>query len=151
MNFIDLFQASQDVLRNLPSPHTMPTLTDVFSGPDPNVTFSFNPISFLWSLLSLVSACFVFKKADKPWWAAIIPIYNVLVMLEIIGRPWWWLLLLFVPFVNIYIAIKMQVLLSKAFGKSAGFAVGLVLLNPVFMAILAFGNATYQGPIPAGN
>jgi hypothetical protein len=39
----------------------------------------------------------VFTKADKPGWAAIVPIYNVIVMLKIAGRPMWWLLLMFIP------------------------------------------------------
>jgi hypothetical protein len=47
----------------------------------------------------------IYEKAGKPGWASIIPIYNILVQLEILGRPWWWLLLMFVPFVNIVIGI----------------------------------------------
>jgi len=35
-----------------------------------------------------------FVKAGKPGWASIIPIYNILVELEIVGRPWYWLLLM---------------------------------------------------------
>ncbi len=63
-------------------------------------------------LFSLVIAIFyiycmwrIFVKAGKPGWAAIIPIYNVLVELEILGRPWWWLLLMLVPVVNFVIGI----------------------------------------------
>ena len=36
--------------------------------------------------------------------------------------------------------------LAKKFGQSAGFGIGLVFLNPIFMAILAFNkNYVYQG------
>jgi hypothetical protein len=59
----------------------------------------------------------IFEKAGKPGWAAIIPIYNILVQLEIIGRPWWWLLLLFVPVANVVIGIMLLFDLAKVLAK----------------------------------
>lgn len=91
----------------------------------------------------------IFVKAGKPGWAAIIPIYSTLVMLEIIGRPWWYLLLMFVPVVNIVIGIMIIFDFAKVFGKGTGFGFGLLFLSPIFIPILAFGDATYQGPIAA--
>lgn len=89
----------------------------------------------------------VFIKAGKPGWAAIVPIYNILVELEIVGRPWWWLLLMFVPVVNVVIGIIVLLDLAKVFGKSSGFGVGLIFLAFIFIPILAFGDARYLGPI----
>jgi hypothetical protein len=98
-------------------------------------------------VLLIVSQWKVFTKAGKPGWACLIPIYNIIVLLEIIGKPWWWLLLLlFIPVVNIVFAIWMMNLLSKSFGKSEGFTVGMVLLPFIFVPILGFGDATYKGP-----
>ena len=91
----------------------------------------------------------VYTKAGKPGWAAIVPIYNILVQLEIVGRPWWYLLLLFVPVVNVVIGIMVLLDLAKVFGKGTGFGVGLILLSFIFIPILAFGDAKYQGPIVA--
>ncbi len=91
----------------------------------------------------------IYVKAGKPGWAAIIPIYNILVQLEIVGRPWWYLLLLFVPVVNIVIGIMLLFDLAKVFGKGTGFGFGLLFLSFVFIPLLAFGDATYQGPIAA--
>lgn len=91
----------------------------------------------------------IYVKAGKPGWAAIIPIYNILVQLEIVGRPWWYLLLLFVPVVNIVIGIILLFDLAKVFGKGTGFGFGLLFLSFVFIPLLAFGDATYQGPIAA--
>jgi hypothetical protein len=88
----------------------------------------------------------IFTKAGKPGWASIIPIYNILVLLEIVGKPWWYLLLLFIPVVNIVILIMVMIALAKVFGKDSGFAVGLIFLSIIFMAILAFGDAKYLGP-----
>lgn len=91
----------------------------------------------------------VFSKAGKPGWAAIIPIYNILVLLEIVGRPWWWILLFLVPLLGIVIAFIVAIDLARSFGKGTGFGVGLALLGGVFYPILGFGDARYVGP--AGN
>jgi hypothetical protein len=87
----------------------------------------------------------VFSKADQPGWAAIIPIYNVIVLMQIAGKPWWWIILLLIPIVNFIIIILVYIDLAKAFGKGTGFALGLIFLNPIFMLLLAFGDAEYQG------
>jgi len=89
----------------------------------------------------------IYEKAGKPGWAAIIPIYNVLVLLEIIGKPWFWLLLLLIPGVNLVLGIWMTNLLSKSFGQNEGFTLGLIFLSLIFYPILAFGNFEYKGPV----
>ncbi len=89
----------------------------------------------------------IYTKAGKPGWAAIIPIYNILVQLEILGRPWWWLLLMFIPVVSFIIEILITFDLAKVFGKSTGFGFGLLFLSFIFIPILAFSNAEYIGPI----
>jgi hypothetical protein len=87
-----------------------------------------------------------FEKANQPGWAAIIPIYNVYVMTEIGGLAWWYLLLLFVPIVNLYAAYKISLGVSKAFGQGIGFALGLWFLGFIFYPLLGFGDYSYQGP-----
>lgn len=86
-----------------------------------------------------------FEKAGKPGWAAIVPIYNVIVMLEIAKRPLWWILLILIPIVNIVILIIMSIDIAKNFGKDTGFGVGLALLGFIFWPILGFGDAQYIG------
>ena len=88
----------------------------------------------------------IFEKAGKPGWTGLIPVYNIVVLLEIVGKPWWWILLLLVPFVNIVIAIWTLHLLSLSFGQNAGFTIGLVILTFIFYPLLAFGEYRYQGP-----
>lgn len=98
-------------------------------------------------VLMIASIWKVFTKAGKPGWAAIVPIYNYVIMLEIAGKPIWWLaIILLVPIVNIVFAIMMVNALAKSFGKDAGFTAGLILLPIVFWPILAFGSAKYVGP-----
>jgi len=114
---------------------------------DGGLGFGYYFFIFLVSVFSIVCLWKVFVKAGKPGWASIVPIYNVLIELEIIGRPWWWLLLMLVPLVNIVISIIVLFDLAKVFGKGTGFGFGLLLLSLIFMAILAFGDAKYLGPI----
>ena len=97
-------------------------------------------------LLIIISQWKIFTKANKPGWASLIPIYNGLVVLQIIGKPWWWLLLFFIPFVNLIFAIWMTNLLAKSFGKDEGFTFGLILLPLIFLPILGLGSAKYLGP-----
>ncbi len=86
----------------------------------------------------------VFVKAGKPGWAAIVPIYNMIVLLEIAGKPLWWFILLLVPVVNFVIIIIMSIAIAQRFGKGTGFALGLALLAPIFYPILGFGDARYN-------
>ena len=88
----------------------------------------------------------VFTKAGKPGWACLIPIYNIIVMLEIVGRPIWWVILMLIPFVGFVIMIIVALDLAKSFGKGAGFGIGLIFLGIIFYPILGFGSAQYQGP-----
>jgi len=87
----------------------------------------------------------VFVKAGKPGWAAIIPIYNVVVLLEIAGKPIWWVILFLIPLVNIVMAIIVSIAVARCFGKSDAFGIGLGLLGFIFYPILGFGDAQYQG------
>jgi len=107
---------------------------------------------FIW-LFSLAIAAFIlvcmwriYTKAGKPGWAALVPFYNTLVALELLGRPWWWLLLMFVPLANVVISIIMTFDYAKSFGKSIGFGFGLLFLSIIFIPILAFGSSRYVGP-----
>jgi hypothetical protein len=88
----------------------------------------------------------IYIKAGKPWWAAIVPIYNIVVLMEIVGKPLWWILLFFIPLANIVAIFMVTHSLSKSFGKDVGYTLGLILLAFVFYPMLAFGSARYQGP-----
>jgi hypothetical protein len=91
----------------------------------------------------------MFVKAGQPGWAAIVPIYNLIVMLKIVGRPIWWIILLIIPIVSLIIAIILCIDLAKSFGKGVGFAIGIIFLGFIFIPILGFGSAQYQGPAAA--
>ena len=105
----------------------------------------FAAIYFGVIILMLAGFWKVFSKAGKPGWAAIIPIYNMVILLEIAGKPLWWIVLFFIPLANFVAAILVSIEVAKAFGKGAGFGLGLVFLSPIFYPILGFGSAEYQG------
>ena len=116
----------------------------------------------------------LFEKAGEPGWKCLIPIYNAYIFMKICWESkyfWIMLLLLLVPAVAVglmvggqsnalagvagflmfaaYIAVGVigiisLVKLAKRFGKSGAFAVGLIFLEPIFIAILAFDSSTYD-------
>ena len=73
----------------------------------------------------------------------------MIVLLEIVGRPIWWIILFFIPCVNIIIPAIISIDLAKSFGKDALFGIGLWLLGFIFYPILGFGKAQYIGPAAA--
>jgi hypothetical protein len=101
---------------------------------------------FYFALIAFYIFCMwkIFVKAGKPGWAAIVPVYNTLVELEITRLPWWFLLLMFVPLANFVILIFIMLSLAKVFGKSTAFGLGLIFLGFIFIPILAFGKDEYD-------
>jgi len=97
-------------------------------------------------VLEIAAMWKVFEKAGQPGWAAIIPIYNVIVLIQIAGKPVWWILLYLIPVVSFIIAIIVLHNISVNFGKGVGFTLGLLFLSPIFFPILAWGDAEYRGP-----
>lgn len=96
-------------------------------------------------VLMIVAHWRIYAKAGKPGWASLVPIYNSVVYLQIAGKPLWWLVLYFVPLVNIIVAIMSVFAFAEKFGKGKGFALGMVFLPFVFVPILAFSDAQYLG------
>lgn len=102
-------------------------------------------------LLVIISMWKIFTKAGKPGWASIVPIYNMVVMVEISGLSMIYVLFLFIPILNIYAIFKIYIEIAHKFGKTTGFGIGLIFLNVIFMPMLAFGDATYNGTAPTMN
>jgi len=103
-------------------------------------------IYLIVGLLIVISLWKLFVKAGKPGWPAIIPIYNTIVYLEIIGRPIWWIILLLIPCVSFVVYIMICIDFAKSFGKETGYGIGLFILPFIFFPMLAFGDAQYVGP-----
>ncbi len=96
-------------------------------------------------IITIVCMWVIFNKASVPGWHAIIPFLNTYDLFKLTWGYGWLFLLLLIPFANFVFIIITYVKLAHVFGKGAGFAIGLIFLNPIFMLILAFGNAKYIG------
>jgi len=100
-------------------------------------------------ILYIVAEWKIFTKAGKPGWASLIPIYNLIVLLRIVGKPGIWILVFLIPGVNIVFAIWLMHQLSKSFGHGVGFTLGLLFFNTIFILILGLGDSKYVGPAAA--
>lgn len=102
---------------------------------------------FAFLIFMIIVMWKIFVKAGKPGWGCIIPIYNIILQLEIAGRPLWWVFLMFIPLVNTVVAIIILFDIAKAFGKGTGFGLGMLFLPFIFFPILAFDSSEYQETI----
>ena len=120
------------------------------------VVAAFSMVFFVAGILMLVAGWKIYAKAGQPGWAVLIPIYNVIVFLRVVGLAWYWIffpLVVLIPILGLFAylawAIWLNHRLSVRFGQGVGFTIGLVLLSPIFWLILAFGSAKYVGEQPA--
>jgi len=86
----------------------------------------------------------VFEKAGEPGWAGIIPIYNLYVLVRISGNAWWWVILFFIPLLNLLATLKISIDVAGKFNKGILFGLGLTFLSFIFYPLLGFGGYQYQ-------
>jgi hypothetical protein len=98
----------------------------------------------IWVVLILVAGWKMYVKAGQQGWVSLIPILNILGLLKIVHRPWWWILLLLIPFVNLVVGVIIMLDLAKAFGHGVGMALVLVFLTVIGYLVLGFGGSQYQ-------
>ena len=101
-------------------------------------------IELVLVIIAIIGLWKLFTKAGKPGWASIVPVYNTIVMIDIAGKPLWWIILLFIPGVNLVVYILVLIGIAKNFGRGAGTVLGLFFLPMIFMLILGFGSAEYN-------
>jgi len=95
------------------------------------------------SVITLVVAIYaslwgIFKKANHPGWACLIPLYNTYVLLNVAGMSGLWLLLLLVPYIKVLVYAVVMFRLAHAFRKGFLFGLGLLVLPFIFLPLLAF-------------
>ena len=123
-------------------------------------------IVLILGIILIIARWKIFTKAGEPGWKALIPFYSYYTQIKIcapvtifwiylgctivsnilarLGNSFLSILSMVVSLVAIVMSVFSYIKLSKAFGHGIGFAVGLLLLNPIFMLILAFGSDEYQ-------
>lgn len=112
-----------------------------------NIVF-FLVVFFLLVVLPYIGLWKLFEKAGVPAWKAIVPFYNAYIMIELSGRPVWWWFLLFIPGINILVAIGIEIDFIKSYGKfRLRDILGLVLIGFVLLPMWGFDKETqYLGP-----
>lgn len=124
-----------------PKPPEAPQPVNVVASPTFGIGVLVGAMLFL---LVIIASCWkMYEKAGVAGWKAIVPFYNMYVLVQIAGKPWWWFLLMFVPVVGIVIALLVCLSLAERFGKGTLFGIGLFFLGFIFIPILAFGKARY--------
>src|SRR5438105_1572397 len=112
------------------STSALPVLGNVFSGAAGVLLMLF----FLVMIVAWVAGMWiVFQRAGESGVAAIIPIYNIIVLCRITGNPEWWVLLCFIPFGSLFVLSICYIGLATQNGKSVGFGIGMALLPFVFV------------------
>jgi len=77
----------------------------------------------------------LYQKAGRQAWEAAIPVYNAIILMKIINRPWWWTFLLFVPVINLIMFPVIWVETLRSFGKNSQL--------DTFLGIITFGLYIY--------
>ncbi|MBQ7624760.1 MAG: hypothetical protein IJS65_05765 [Clostridia bacterium] len=103
-------------------------------------------ICIVIAIVILIAEWKIYNKAGQPGWAVLIPFYNVWVLYKIVCGRGKAMFRLLIPFYNIYWAIKTDIKLAHAYGKSTGFGIGLIFLSGIFTCILGFDKSQYVGP-----
>ncbi len=101
-------------------------------------------IETLISAITLIAGWVVYSKMGIEGWKSLIPFYGSYVLFEKLYGDGWKFVLLIIPIYGIYVWFKLWIDLAKEFNQESVYGVGLALVYPVFISILAFGPAKYK-------
>ncbi|HQE59961.1 MAG TPA: DUF5684 domain-containing protein [Spirochaetota bacterium] len=96
-------------------------------------------------IVMVVSYWKIYVKAGKPGWAAIVPIYNIIVLLEVIKKPTWWLVLCIIPCTLPVALVLIALEFVKVFGKPSWHAALMIFFGVIYAPYIAFSDAKYVG------
>lgn len=102
-------------------------------------------LGLIIGVIMLVSMWKLFVKAGYAGWKALIPFYNLYILFEFTWGNGILFLLCLIPLANVVVLILTNYKLAVTFGQTAAFTIGLIFLSAVFLPILAFGPAEYEG------
>ncbi len=107
------------------------------------IVFLLSIILSVTGIPALISLIFLFNIAEKPGWAAIIPFYNIIVILQIIKKPLWWFFLLLIPIVNIPFILITIFEFTRRFGAETKSESALMVVMIMFLPLFALNSASY--------
>ncbi|SFW12625.1 signal peptidase I [Sinomicrobium oceani] len=71
----------------------------------------------------------LYQKAGRKAWEALIPVYNAIVLMKIINRPVWWVILLFIPIINLIMFPVVWVETARSYGRNSTADTWLTILT----------------------
>ena len=83
----------------------------------------------LFQVIHFLGTWKLYIKAGRKAWEALVPVYNAVVLMKIIKRPWWWVLLLFLPIINLFMFPVVWVETIRSFGRNSRPETVLVILT----------------------
>jgi hypothetical protein len=91
----------------------------------------------------------MFVKADQPGLAAIVPVWDVVVTLRMVGRPAWHIVYFLIPLFNIYFGFRLLVEIAQSFGKTTVVDyIFAIVFNMFYLLNLGLAyNEEYRGPV----
>ncbi len=101
-------------------------------------------IALLLCIIWFVGMWRVFEKAGEPGWAALIPFYNLWVMVRMGGKPWWWFFMFLIPLVNLVFLLLLSLAMAKKFDQPVIFGIALFLFPFIFYMIIGFSDMRYR-------
>ena len=116
----------------------------------PNLTIIILISSLALTITAFYIICLwgIFKKTRNKGYTALIPIYNVgCLSKDVLGSPWYAILLFVVPYVNVIFSFVLLYKLGKRFNKTRLYSIFLILLPTIVLPLLAYDNSTYNRPI----
>lgn len=100
----------------------------------------FAVVTLLFSLLIMLTCSNIFKVSEKKRVSLLIPLYNLIIFLDIVNMNRFYFILLLFPVVNVLVIYIMLYRLSIVFHTTKSFAFGLIFLPIVFLPILNFSS-----------
>lgn len=115
-----------------------------FNSTDNKIMVTIVLVAALIVIIELVALWGIFTKAKKPGFISLIPIYNIISLLNLAKLKAYHFILLCIPVVGLYSWYRLSMNLAQVFKKKPSFGWGLFFLNPIFTIILGFGDSEYD-------
>lgn len=100
-------------------------------------------------VLQVVGLWLVFEKAGRSGWQALVPLYNLFVLVDILDRSDWWVLWLLIPVVGFVFWFLLCDDLANAFGYGTAMTLALFLVPVLALPWLGLGSHKFSAPTPA--
>jgi len=122
-------------------------MENIFNNSDGGIGIYF--LVFLFLLIGAVAKWRLFVKCNQPGLASIVPIWDLVVTMSIVGRPKWHAWFFVIPVFNIFFAFKVLIELAQSFGKTSVVDyILVVVLNILYVFNMALAyNEIYHGPV----